>query len=85
MNIATAQVSVGSTATLLAAERAGRGTVKIINHGTTQVFVGLAGVTASTGALLNGAAGASLDFDTQVAIYGIVGTGSQTVSVIEAY
>jgi hypothetical protein len=87
MPIATAQVSVDTTSggTLLAAERAGRASITIINHGNTPVYVGLPGLTTSTGALLNGAAGASLTLGTQAAIYGIVGTGSQTVSVIEAY
>lgn len=81
-----AQVSVGTTATLIAARRAGRHRITLVNHGTTPVYVGHDGsVTTTTGALLAGVAGQTLDIDTQGAVYGIVGTGTETVSAIETY
>ena len=87
MIIATAQVSVDTTSggKLIAAEREGRGSVIIINHGTTDVFIGLSGVDTSHGALLAGVKGQTLTMRTEAAIYGIVATSSQTVSVIEEY
>jgi hypothetical protein len=85
MQIATGQVSVTSSGTtLIAAERAGRGRITVIQHGTTPVYVGLTGVTTTTGALLAGVAGATLTFDTEAAIYGASG-GTQTVSFVEEF
>lgn len=87
MLIATGQASVGTTigGTLIAAEREGRGAITIVNGGTTDVFVGLAGLTASNGVLLAGVKGQTLTLRTQAAIYGIVGSGSETVSFVEEY
>jgi hypothetical protein len=86
-NLASSQVSVDTTSggKLIAAARAGRGAVTIINTGTIAVFIGPSGVTTSTGALLPGIAGASITIPTTAAVYGIVSNGSQTVSVLETY
>lgn len=83
----TAQVTVATTAngTLLAAARPGRHAVTIINHGTTIVYVGDLGLTTSTGAYLAGVAGASITIPADTAVYGIVGTGTQAVSVLETF
>lgn len=83
--IASAQVSVATTATQLVAARATRQAVTIVNHGTTDVLIGLSGVTTSTGLLLAGVKGQTITIYTTAAVYGIVGTGTQTVSVLEAY
>lgn len=82
--IATAQVSVGTTATQIVAARAGRGSVKITNLGTTDVFIGAAGVTSTTGDLLPGTKGASITIPSNAAIFGIAGT-AQSVSVLEVF
>jgi hypothetical protein len=84
---AVARVSVGTTAggTLLAAARPGRVAVTIINEGTADVRLGNAGVTTSIGALLTGLKGASVTIPTSDAVYAIVGSGTQNVSVIESY
>ena len=84
-NIATAQVSVGATATQIVGARARRESVTIVNHGTTDVYIGGPAVTTSTGLLLLGTKGASVVLDGSIAIYGIVATGSQTVSCLESY
>jgi hypothetical protein len=89
-NLAAGQVSVGSTATLIVAARTGvqgtgRKTVCVTNSATTAVFLGGSGVTTSTGQLLPGTTGAQQCWDTQAAIYGIVSTGSETVSYSETY
>ena len=84
-SIATNQVSVLATATLIAAARAGRSMITIVNGGTTDVFVGGSGVTAGTGVLLVGIKGASITIPTSGAVYGITGGGSQAVSFLEAY
>lgn len=86
-SIATNQVSVDNTAggTQIVAARAGRQSVVIINHGTTDVYVGATGLTTSTGALLPGVKGAALTITGEAAVFGIVATGSQTVSYVESY
>jgi UDP-N-acetylglucosamine enolpyruvyl transferase len=81
----TAQPTVGATATLICAARADRGPVTIINHGTTDVFIGDANVTINNGALLNGAKGQAVTIHTTAAIYGIVAAATQAVGVIETF
>ena len=88
--IAPAQVSVTSAATSIAAARTGvpgtgRVSVTITNTTTTAIYIGGSGVTTSTGALLPGIVGASLTLNTTAAVYGIVATGSATVTEIETY
>ena len=84
-NIATNQVSITSAATAIVAARATRRSVLIINHGTTDVYIGGASVTTSTGILLAGTEGAAIGIGTTAAVYGIVVSSSQTVSYIENY
>ena len=84
-NIATNQVSITSAATAIVAARSTRRSVLIINHGTTDVYIGGASVTTSTGILLAGTEGAAIGIGTTAAVYGIVASGSQTVSYIEVY
>lgn len=84
-SIATGQVSVGTAATLIVAARAARQSVTIIQEGTTLVRVGASGVTLTTGVPLPGTAYSQLDLPGGAAIYGIVGTGSQTVSFVEVF
>lgn len=83
--LATGQVSVGNTATLIAAARAGRKSITIINAGTTDVYLGASGVATGTGLLLYGQKGAGITIDGGAAVYGIVASGSQTVSYLESY
>ncbi len=83
--IATNQATVATTATLIAAARTGRVSITIINGGTTDVLVGGSGVTTANGLLLTGTKGASVTINTSAAVYGIVGTGTQAVSYLEAY
>jgi len=84
-NWATTQVSVTNAATQLVAARAGRQGVVVTNLGTTPVYLGGSGVTTATGAFLPGVAGASKTIPAATAVYGIVGTGTQNVSVEELY
>lgn len=83
--IAHDQVSVGTTATLIAAARNSRGYLILVNHGTTAVYVGGSSVTTSNGCLLAGVVGQSLPIKTNAAIYAIVASGTQTISFIEEY
>jgi hypothetical protein len=84
---ATAQVTVATTAggTLISAARPGGDTVTIQNLGTTAVYVGVSGVTTSTGFPIPGVAGASLTLPANVAIYGIVASGTQAVAVLATF
>ncbi len=89
-NIAPGQVSVGTTPTLVAAARTGapgtgRQSITIINGGTVDEFCGGSGVTTTTGVLLVGSKGASLNLNTQAAIYCVVATGTEPTSYIETY
>ena len=84
-NLAVGQVSVGTTATSIASSRTARRNITVVNHGTTDVILGGSGVTTSTGLLLPGIKGASATLTTTGALYGIVGSGTQTVSYAETY
>lgn len=80
-----AQVSVGATATLIAASRASRALLTVVNTTTTAIYLGGSGVTTSTGQLLPGVVGASLTVPGTFALYGIVATGTATVTEAEVY
>lgn len=83
--LATNQATVTTSATQIIAARTGRSRVTITNLGTTDVFIGPTGVTATTGQILVGTKGASITLNTSAAIFAIVGTGTQAVSFIEEY
>jgi len=84
-NIGYGQVSVASTATSIVSARTARRGVIITNSGTTDVFIGDASVTTSTGLLLPGTKGAFVVIPANVQIYGIVASSTQTVSFLEVY
>jgi|ERR1700676_594078 len=85
-NIATGQVSIANTATSIVSARGTRRSITVINHGTTDVFLGgTNSVTTSTGLLLIGAKGTVLKLDTASALWAIVASGSQTISFVEEY
>jgi hypothetical protein len=84
-NLNPGQVSVGTTATQIIPSRAGRRAVTIINEGTTDVRFGNSNVTTGNGALLSGTKGSTVTLPVSTAIYGIVGTGTQSVSYVETW
>jgi len=84
-NWAVTQVSVATTATSIVAARSARQAVVITNLGSTPVYLGGSGVTTSAGALLPGVVGASKVIPTSAAVYGIVVSGAQSISVEELY
>lgn len=84
-NFTPAQVSVASTATLIAAQRTTRQLISIVNTTTTAIYIGGSGVTTTTGQLLPGVVGASITVPTTAALYGIVATGTATVTEAETY
>jgi hypothetical protein len=83
----TAQVSVdNSGTTLIVAANPTRQAVIITNLGTNDVYIGYAsGVTTSTGDILVGTKGAFVTIPTTAALYGVVSSTSQSVSVMEIY
>lgn len=83
--LTTNQVSVANVATQIVAARNERRSLLIINHGTTDVFIGDASVTIATGVKLKGSDGAAISIPTISAIYGIVAAGTQMISYIEIY
>lgn len=84
-NWGVSRASVANTATQLIASRAGRQAIVVVNLGTTPVYLGGSGVTTSNGTLLPGVAGATRSIPFSGAIYGVVTSGSQSVSVEEFY
>lgn len=84
-SIASGQVSVGTSATQIVAARAMRKEVVIVNTSTTIVYLGASGVTTGTGLYLAGVAGQLIKLRTAAAVYGIVATGTETVSFMEEY
>lgn len=79
----TGQVSIGSTSTLILAANANRKRLVLVNMGTTNVFIGNSGVTIGTGQLLLGIAGYPIPVYFTGNVYGIVGTGTQTIAYLE--
>ncbi len=79
--IATAAVSVTTSATLLAAADSARQSALIQNNGGADIYIGGSGVTTSSGIKVE--AGSSLTLDkTTAAIYGIAASGSQNARVL---
>lgn len=78
---ATGQVSVGSTATLIIAANTRQGVLITNPSATVTVFIGGAGVTTGNGQELLPLQ--SITLPVVSAVYGIVATGTQTVSYVE--
>jgi hypothetical protein len=85
--IANYQITADTTAggVVLAAARATRRSVTIVNLGLTDVYLGAGTVTAANGFLLAGVRGAAVTLDTTAAVKGVTAAGSQAVSVLEIY
>lgn len=78
------QVTVGTNATLIRVANQNRATITLINHGTTNVFIGFTNaVTTSTGALLVGVPGQQLVISTRTDIWGIAAGSAQVVGLLE--
>jgi hypothetical protein len=84
-SIATAQVTVTTGNVSVVAARAGRASVTIINLGTVDVWLGVTGVSTSTGILLLGVKGSAVTIPTSAAVFGTVGSGTQAVAVLESF
>lgn len=82
-NFNTGQVTVASTATQIIAANATRTTVTVVNLSTTDIFVGTAAVTTTTGQLLLGTKGSAITIGAIGAVYAIVATGTTTISYEE--
>ena len=74
------QATCTGTATSIVAANQARQWITVVNLGTTDVYIGDANVTTSTGQLLAGIKGASLTMQTTSALYGITSGSSQAVS-----
>jgi hypothetical protein len=84
-NLAPFQVTVTTSPTPLALARTQRQFVTVINSGTTAIYLGGAGVTASTGVMLPGVAGASITLAFTGDLYAVTAAGSQPVTGYEVY
>lgn len=83
MTLRSAQVTVAATATELAPARAGRIACILTMIGDADAFIGPAGVTTSTGALLRGTAGTQMTIPGSDALYGVVASSTEVVGVLE--
>lgn len=83
-SIATGQISVGTTATLLVAPRPGRQKVTYNVTTAVQCSYGAAGVTLTTGFPLAAVAGAGQTLDTAAAVYAVCASAA-TVGYLEQY
>jgi hypothetical protein len=84
-NLATGQITINTTATVISTTRTTRRSITVVNHGTTSIFLGGSTVSTTTGVLLIGVAGAAVTFNVTGTISGIVTSGSQQVSFEEEY
>lgn len=83
-SLATGQVTVGATSTLVAAARANRGRIRITMVGAADAFCGNTGVTVTTGDLLAGTKGTTMTIETNAAVYCVTAT-TVVVSYMETY
>jgi len=83
-SMATGQVAVTTSATLVVAARTGRQKVTLSSTTAVVFYVGNIGVTSATGLYVAAAAGASITLDTAAAVYA-VGASAVTISYIEFY
>lgn len=81
--LATGQITVTTTATQIVSANTDRRALLIVNHGTTDVYIGTSSVATSDGVLLKGTAGANITVPGTMAVFGIVSSGTQAVSFIE--
>lgn len=77
----TGQVSIGSSATLIIAANTRQGVLITNPSSTVTVYIGGSGVTTGNGQILT--PGSSITIPVVSALYGIVATGTQTVSYVE--
>lgn len=89
MALGNAQVSVGTTATLLSAtetdDRSGSSiAVKVPSGAAAAVFVGKSDVTTATGFSVAVGESVALDLQPGEALYGIVASGTVTVHVLRS-
>lgn len=87
-SFATVQAAPGATATLIVAARTGasgtgRIAVTILNSGSVEYWIGVSGVTTSTGVPLQ--PGASQTLNTTAAVYGITAGGVGAASALETF
>lgn len=85
MAISSAQVSVTTSATLLSSaetdDRTGSA-LALTNGGAVTVFLGASGVTTGSGFGLAAGTSMALDLQPGESLYGIVASGTATVSVL---
>ena len=83
--ILTNQITITTTATQIVASRIGRRAVILASLGSNPLYIGAAGVTTSTGMLLPQGTMPPLAVPATSAIYGIMSSGTQVVSVLEVF
>lgn len=84
-NLATGQVTVATTATVIAATRATRRSITVVNGGGTAFYLGGSTVSTTTGVLVFGTIGAAITLNVTGTISGIVISGTEPVSYFEEY
>ena len=84
--IASTQVSVGTSPTLISPARATRRSVLLVNvGGSSKVYFGNTTVSTAAGSYLPAVDGASLSVPTTAEIWAVVASSTQNVSALEVY
>lgn len=85
-NIKTTRITCTTTATLAVPELVGRyHPVTIEQFGTTQIFLGDANVTSTTGFPIPGTLNTSYSFATTTNIYCITASSTDVIAVVEGF
>lgn len=82
-NYVYGQVAIGTVPTPISVMGDGRDEITIVNHSTVPIYIGDANVTTTTGVLLAGIVGQTLVIAATAALYGVVATGTATLSYID--
>ena len=81
--IANGQAAPTSTAATLVAARDTRKTLTLTNHGSVDVYIGVATVTTANGHKMP--PGSSMDIDSTALIQGITASGTGAIHYVETY
>jgi hypothetical protein len=84
--LASTQVSVGSSPVLVVPGRGTRRSVLLVNiGGSSQIYFGNSTVSTASGSYLPAIDGASISIPTTADVWAVIASGSQNMSVLEAY
>lgn len=84
-SLASFQVQIGTTPTLIVPASAGGYRATITQMGNSDIYLGGPNVSPTTGSLLPGGVGKERTVNNTQPLYGVVISGNQAVTVLEEY